>query len=526
MQSYTSESIEPSSGGPKYSSLIRGRDDYILETRGLTKRFGSFTANDRLDLRIKYGEIHAILGENGAGKSTLMNMLSGLLQPDEGELLFKGKRVRFDSPRQAMEIGIGMVHQHFMLIPALTVAENVVLGLKEGRSPWFHFRRACAEIQKISDAYGLDVDPAKRVSELSVGQQQRVEIVKTLYRGAEFIIMDEPTAVLTPPEVKDLFVVLRSLKEQGKTIVFISHKLQEVEAVCDQVTVLRAGQMEGSMAMKETTPAELAKLMVGREVTVLRHSPYTRSQRCLLEVQDLSVVRSQVPVLSDIKLTVREGEIVGIAGVDGNGQRELSEALMGLAELSSGEVKLDGRPVQRLHPRYMTEQGVGYIPEDRHKEGLMLPMSIGENLIAKQYKSPIFSKFGMLRKGAIRKTAEQAVQEFDIRTPSSEHAAGQLSGGNQQKVILARELMLNPKLLIAMQPTRGMDVGAAEYVHKRLLAERDRGVGILLISTELEEVMSLSDRIAVLFKGRIVDMVSREEATRERIGRSMAGMMD
>ncbi|MCM3784588.1 ABC transporter ATP-binding protein [Neobacillus mesonae] len=526
MNAYTSQSIGRPSGKPSISIPGSRQGDFILETRGLTKRFGTFTANDRLDLCIKYGEIHAILGENGAGKSTLMNMLSGLLAPDEGELLFKGESITFASPRQAMEMGIGMVHQHFMLIPALTVAENVVLGLKEGRGPWFHFRRACAEIKKISDAFGLDVDPTKRVSELSVGQQQRVEIVKTLYRGAEFIIMDEPTAVLTPPEVKDLFVVLRSLKEQGKTIVFISHKLQEVEAVCDQVTVLRAGQMVGSMQMKETTPAELARLMVGREITSLQPAPYKRKQRSLLEVQGLSVLRNQMPVLMDIKLVVKEGEILGIAGVDGNGQRELSEALMGLTDLASGEVKLCGERVKGLHPRYMTEQGVGYIPEDRHREGLMLPMSIGENLIAKQYKLSDFSRFGMLRRGAIKKAAEQAVREFDIRTPSSEHTAGQLSGGNQQKVILARELMLNPKVLIAMQPTRGMDVGASEYVHKRLLAERERGLGILLISTELEEVLSLSDRIAVLFKGRIVDMVSREEATRERIGRRMAGMMD
>lgn len=503
---------------------MMNRSNCIMQTKGLVKRFGSFIASDHLDIDIQQGEIHGILGENGAGKSTLMNMLSGLLTPDEGELWYKGKPIQFRSPRKAMEVGIGMVHQHFMLIPALTVAENVVLGRKEGRSPWFHFREVCRDIERISDTFGLDVDPSKKVSELSIGQQQRVEIIKTLYRGAEFIIMDEPTAVLTPPEVEDLFLVLRHLREQGKTIVFISHKLQEAKAICDRVTVLRAGKMVGSARMSDTNPAELARLMVGRDIAPLTIRPYSRKRGRLLEVRNLSVRDKSIHLLSDINLHLLEGEILGIAGVDGNGQRELGEALMGLRSLTSGEIQLYGKTVRQLNPRYMTEQGVGYIPEDRHREGLMLPMSIGENLIAKQYKSAPFSRYGILRRRTIRETAEKAVTEFDIRTPTAENSAGQLSGGNQQKIILARELMLGPRILIAMQPTRGMDVGAAGYVHQRMLSERERGLGILLISTELEEVMALSDRIAVLYKGRIVEIVSRQEASRKRIGQCMAGI--
>nr|WP_221401281.1 ABC transporter ATP-binding protein [Paenibacillus phyllosphaerae] len=496
-----------------------------METRNLVKRFGSFVANDRLNLQIGKGEIHAILGENGAGKSTLMNMLSGLLTPDEGEIIYKGRPVRFGSPREAMESGIGMVHQHFMLIPALTVAENVILGMKQGSGPWYRHTKACEDIKRISHSFGLDVDPEKRVSELSVGQQQRVEIVKTLYRGAEFIIMDEPTAVLTPPEVEDLFRVLRSLKAQGKTIVFISHKLKEVEAICDRVTVLRAGQLAASSAMTDSNAAELARVMVGRDIAPPAARPPLEGRAELLSVSGLSCRLSGVQVLQDLSLDLREGEILGIAGVDGNGQRELCEALMGLsAGQVSGSIRVRGEPVAKPHPRAMTEAGVGYIPEDRHREGLMLPMSIGENLIAKEYRKPTFSRWFTLSRKRIRQAAKAAVEDYRIKTPSIDHAVSKLSGGNQQKVILARELMLRPKVLLAMQPTRGMDVGAADDVHQRLLAERKDGCGILLVSTELEEVFALADRIAVMYKGRIVHTVDRAEADMELIGLRMAGL--
>ncbi|MFB9328466.1 ABC transporter ATP-binding protein [Paenibacillus aurantiacus] len=495
----------------------------IMETRGLVKRFGAFIANDSLNLTIYKGEIHAILGENGAGKSTLMNMLSGLLTPDEGDIFYDGSQVSFASPRAAMEIGIGMVHQHFMLVPALTVAENVVLGMKR-RTPWFRLSQACAEIERLSERFGLDVDPRKRVGELSVGQQQRVEIMKTLYRGADFIIMDEPTAVLTPPEVEDLFRVLHALREQGKTIVFISHKLQEVEALCDRVTVLRLGKHIASMPMRDTNPGELARLMVGRDIQPPADRKPREDGEKLLEVANLSAWQNGVQVIHDANFDLREGEILGIAGVDGNGQRELCEALLGLGTKHAGSIAVRGRMIKQPSPKAMMGSGVGYIPEDRHREGLMLPMSIGENLIAKQYRQAPFSRYRMLSRKGIRDAASRAVQAFDIRTPAVDHPAGKLSGGNQQKVVLARELMLRPDILLAMQPTRGMDVGAAEYVHRRLLEERERGCGILLISTELEEILALADRIAVMYKGRIVDIVDRADADAERIGLRMAGL--
>ncbi|WP_127498715.1 ABC transporter ATP-binding protein [Paenibacillus glycanilyticus] len=496
----------------------------ILEIRGLVKRFGSFVANDRLNLAIRQGEIHALLGENGAGKSTLMNMLSGMLEPDEGEILYKGKPVRFGSPREAGSAGIGMVHQHFMLIPALTVAENVLLGLKQDRSPFFRFKKACAEIRELSDRFGLDVRPEAKVSDLSVGQQQRVEIIKTLFRGAEFIILDEPTAVLTPSEVKDLFRVLRTLKEQGKTIIFISHKLQEIREICDRVTVLRLGRLIGTHSLDGITPADLARMMVGRDVAAPVRKAGIVSQTNRLKVTGLHASESGVPVLKDISFRIREGEILGIAGVDGNGQRELSEVLFGLRSKDAGIIELDGEALQRQQPRSMKEKGVAYIPEDRHKEGLMLQMSVEENLIAKEYRKRRFSKGGIISRRRMRECADEQIKSFAIKTSGASVPVGRLSGGNQQKVILARELMLNPKVIVAMQPTRGMDVGAAEYVHKRLLEASEQGCSILLISTELEEVMALSDRIAVLYKGELLGTMDRESADRDRIGQLMAGI--
>ncbi|MGO4372728.1 ABC transporter ATP-binding protein [Paenibacillus sp. MCAF20] len=499
--------------------------EIILETRELVKRFGSFVANDRLNLSIRKGEIHALLGENGAGKSTLMNMLSGMLAPDEGEILFEAQPVKFASPRQAVNVGIGMVHQHFMLIPALTVAENVVLGMKQDRSPLFRFKKACSEIRELSDRFGLDIDPKQRVSELSVGQQQRVEIVKTLFRGAEFIILDEPTAVLTPPEVQDLFRVLRTLKSEGKTVIFISHKLQEVQEICDRVSVLRLGKLVGTHELGGTTAAELARMMVGRDVHAqMRKARIGKQAETRLEMRGVSAGESGSELLRNISLSIRQGEILGIAGVDGNGQRELSEVLLGLRNKQSGVIVLEGEELHRQHPRSMTERGVAYIPEDRHKEGLMLQMSIEENLISKEYRKLRFSKTGIINRRKMRQNAEEQIRSFSIKTTGAAIPIGQLSGGNQQKVILARELMLNPKVLVAMQPTRGMDVGAAEYVHKRILEAREKGCSILLISTELEEIMALSDRIAVLYKGELLDTMDRETADLDRIGMLMAGI--
>ncbi|AEI39418.1 ABC-type sugar (aldose) transport system, ATPase component [Paenibacillus mucilaginosus KNP414] len=499
------------------------KPDTILETRSLVKRFGAFLANEGISLSIRRGEIHAILGENGAGKSTLMNMLCGMLVPDEGEIRFRGRPVRFTSPGQAMEAGIGMVHQHFMLIPALTVTENVALGMK-GRSPLFRLKEACAEIRRLSERFGLEVEPERLLGDLSVGQQQRVEIVKTLYRGAEFIVLDEPTAVLTPPEVQDLFRVLSALKAQGKTIIFISHKLQEVQAICDRVTVLRLGRLAGTLEMKDTNPAEIARLMIGRDVRAPVRTGAASGTAVRLRVEGICASERGVPLLRDLSLRIREGEILGIAGVDGNGQRELAEVLFGLRGRDAGEIRLEGRELDRPHPRLMTELGAAYIPEDRHKEGLMLQMSIAENLIAKQYRGKRFSLGGFLRRRRMRACAEESIRDFAVRATGPGHRVGGLSGGNQQKVILARELMLHPRVMVAMQPTRGMDVGAAEYVHRRLLEAREQGCAILLISTELEEIMALSDRIAVIYKGRLLETMDREEADLDRIGLLMAGV--
>ncbi|MCR2804144.1 ABC transporter ATP-binding protein [Paenibacillus soyae] len=499
--------------------------EIILETLELVKRFGSFTANDRLSLAFRKGEIHALLGENGAGKSTLMNMLSGMLSPDEGQILFRGRPVAFASPREAAREGIGMVHQHFMLIPALTVAENVALGMKQGRSPFFGYKRACAAIRELSDRFGLDVDPEKRVSSLSVGQQQRVEIMKTLFRGADFIILDEPTAVLTPPEVKELFRVLRTLKENGKTIVFISHKLKEIREICDRVSVLRLGKLIGTTDQADTTSADLARMMIGRDIQAPIRRTRESGGRVRFEARGLHASENGVRLLKNISFGIREGEILGIAGVDGNGQRELSEALLGLLPMQAGSVLLDGEELGRRHPRRMTALGVAYIPEDRQKDGLVLQMSIEENLIAKEYRSAPFSRGGIVNKRKVKLNAEEQIRKFSVKAPGPGAPVGRLSGGNQQKVILARELMLNPGVMIAMQPTRGMDVGAAENVHRRMLEARDRGCSVLLISTELEEIMTLSDRIAVLYKGELLDTMDREEAELDRIGMLMAGAL-
>lgn len=495
----------------------------ILVMRDIVKEFGSFRANDGINLEVESGEVHALLGENGAGKSTLMNILYGLYQATSGEIYFEGRPVKIASPKDAIDLGIGMVHQHFMLIPALTVAENIILGMKMPRGI-LDLKDACQKIKELSRQYGLDIDPEAKVWQLSVGQQQRVEIVKALYRGARLLILDEPTAVLTPQEVEDLFGVLNRLTREGITVIFITHKLNEVMAICRRVTVLRAGKVIGTVATCETDKNRLARMMVGREVFFQVDKRPCCPGKPVLEVRNLEALNNKgLKALKGISFSLHKGEILGIAGVDGNGQSELVEALTGLRHVIAGQVLLNGEDVTNLPPRKILERNVAHIPEDRNVRGLVGPMSIKENLILQEYYKSPFSRGWFLNREVINQHAVKMVREFDIRTSSEELPVRNLSGGNQQKVVLAREVFRQPELLIAMHPTRGLDVGATEYVHKRLVAERDRGAAVLLVSTELDEILSLSDRIAVIYEGEIMGIVPGTEAQVEELGLMMAG---
>ena len=476
-----------------------------LELRGITKRFGSLTANDSIDLVIEPGEIHALLGENGAGKSTLMNVLYGLYQPDAGQILVNGEPLELKGPGDAMAAGIGMVHQHFMLIPVFTVAENVELGHERTRGLGFlDRRRARRQVAELSSRYGLEVPPDALVADLPVGVQQRVEILKALVRHAEVLILDEPTAVLTPQETDDLMGVMRDLRDGGTSIVFITHKLREVQAVADRITVIRRGKVVGE-ATPQSSTAELASMMVGRPVSLeIDKEPRTPGDQ-ILEVTDLRVVdhTGQVTV-DDVTFSVRAGEIYALAGVQGNGQTELTEALVGLEHVQSGTVALEGRDVTRAGIDAMIGLGVGYVPEDRLHDGLVSSFSVSENLVLDLYHREPFSKGLSLDLDRIRQNAEERIEEFDVRTSSIEHPASTLSGGNQQKVVLARELSRPLKLLIVAQPTRGLDVGSMEFVHRRIVAERDNGAAVVVISTELDEVLGLADRIGVMYRGKII----------------------
>jgi general nucleoside transport system ATP-binding protein len=475
-----------------------------LELRGITKRYGSLVANDRIDLTVEPGQIHALLGENGAGKTTLMNVLYGLTQPDEGEILVDGKAVGLHSPKDAIRAGIGMVHQHFMLVPVFTVAENVTLG--DERTHWLGLldrRRMRREVRGLSERYGLRVDPDALVEDLPVGVQQRVEIIKALVREAGVLILDEPTSVLTPGETEELFTIMRELRAGGRSIIFISHKLKEVQAIADVVTVIRRGQVVGERP-PTASDAELAELMVGRSVVLRVDKEPAKPGDVVLEVRDLHVDQHHGQVALDgVSFEVRSGEVLGIAGVQGNGQTELCEALMGLRAVASGSVRLAGRDITSDQPRERIRAGVGYIPEDRQEDGLVGDFSVADNLILDVYDRPPYANGISLNLDAVRDAAVSRVEQFDVRTTSIATPTGTLSGGNQQKVILAREIGRDLVLLVAGQPTRGLDVGSIEFVHRRIIEQRDQGVAVLLISAELDEIYALADRIAVMYEGRI-----------------------
>lgn len=498
--------------------------EYVIEMLNIRKVFGSFVANDNITLQLKKGEIHALLGENGAGKSTLMNVLFGLYQPDGGEIRVKGKKVNIPNPNVANDLGIGMVHQHFMLVDTFTVTENIILGSEPTKSGQIDIERAEQEVRELSERYGLAVDPKAKIADISVGMQQRVEILKTLYRGADILIFDEPTAVLTPQEIQELIQIMKALVREGKSVILITHKLKEIMEVCDRVTVIRRGKGIGTLNVSETNPNELAALMVGREVHFKTEKQPPKVGKPVLEIQDLVVKDSRgITVVDHLHLTVHAGEIVGIAGVDGNGQTELIEAITGLIKSESGSIRLNGKEIRNLTPRQITETGVGHIPQDRHKHGLVLDFSIGENMVLQTYYKEPYSKQGVLNFKAIYDKARQLIQEFDVRTPDEYTKARALSGGNQQKAIIGREVDRDPDLLIAAQPTRGLDVGAIEFIHKRLIEQRDKGKAVLLVSFELDEIMNVSDRIAVIYEGKIVAIVDPKETTEQELGLLMAG---
>jgi general nucleoside transport system ATP-binding protein len=497
-----------------------------LELKGITKRFGSLVANDRIDLSVAPGQVHALLGENGAGKTTLMNVLYGLLQADEGEILLDGKAVRFGSPKDAIAAGIGMVHQHFMLVPVFTVAENVTLGIEEThRLGLIDRRKTRKDVSELSHRYGLEIDPNALVEDLPVGIQQRVEIVKALVREATVLILDEPTAVLTPAETEDLFRIIRRLKEGGRSIVFISHKLKEVQAIADTITVLRRGQVVGERP-PSASEEELASLMVGRNVQLRVSKDAAKPGEVVLDVADLTVTDQTGRVwVNGVSFQVRAGEILGVAGVQGNGQTELCEALMGLLPTSAGQMTLDGRDLTRATPEQRLRAGVAYIPEDRQADGLVGDFSVADNMVLDTYNRPPFASGIRLNLGAIAANAAELVQEFDVRTTSTATAVSTLSGGNQQKVILARELGREHKVLIASQPTRGLDVGSIEFVHRRIVEQRDKGLAVLIVSAELDEIYALADRIAVMYEGRITGF-RPPTVPAEELGRLMAGGSD
>ncbi|MGD6816105.1 ABC transporter ATP-binding protein [Metabacillus sp. 84] len=498
--------------------------DYVIEMLGIRKEFPGIVANDNITLQVEKGEIHALLGENGAGKSTLMNVLFGLYQPEKGEIRVKGKKVNITNPNTANELGIGMVHQHFMLVNNFTVTENIILGNEPSKMGKTNMKEAEKHVREISERYGLAVDPAAKIADISVGMQQRVEILKTLYRGAEILIFDEPTAVLTPQEIKELISIMKALISEGKSIILITHKLKEIMEVCHKVTVIRKGQGIGTLSVTDTNPNELASLMVGREVVFTTVKTPASPKETVLHVKELIVKDSrQVTAIDSLSLEVKAGEIVGIAGVDGNGQSELIEALTGLRKIDSGSILLNGKNIARQNPRKIAESGVGHIPQDRHKHGLVLDFAIGENMVLQTYYQKPYSKTGVLQYKEIYNKAEQLIQEFDVRTPSSSTPARALSGGNQQKAIIGREVDRDPDLLIAAQPTRGLDVGAIEFIHKRLIEQRDKGKAILLVSFELEEILNVSDRIAVIYEGKIVAIVNPKETTEQELGLLMAG---
>jgi general nucleoside transport system ATP-binding protein len=496
----------------------------VLEIQEITKTFGPIVANDRISIRVERATVHALLGENGAGKSTLMNVLYGLYRPDAGRILLDGRPVVFHSPRDAIRAGVGMIHQHFMLVPPLSVAENIVLGHDPLTRARLDLGRAEREIGALSRAFGLDVDPGARVWQLPVGQQQRVEILKALYRKADLLILDEPTSVLTPGEAQALFAIIRRLRDDGRTVIFISHKLDEVMAISDTITVLRAGRVVETVPRAATGPEALARAMVGRDVIFRVSHDRAPAGEAVLEVEGLEARSDRgLPALRAVSFTVHRGEILGVAGVDGNGQGELAECIAGLRRPTGGRVRIAGRDATGRPPREVIGMGLGFIPADRQKVGLVLDFDIGQNVVLKRHREPPFCRGGFMDGAAVRRAAAELIGRFDIRASGPRVRVRTLSGGNQQKVVLAREVSGAPAVLVAMQPTRGLDVGATEYVQRTLLAQRDRGAAILYISTELDEVLNLSDRIAVLFQGEIVGILDAATATAGTVGLLMAG---
>jgi ABC-type uncharacterized transport system ATPase subunit len=497
----------------------------ILELRGITKAFPGVLANDHIDLALEEGTVLALLGENGAGKSTLMNILYGLYTPDEGEIYIRGERVDIGGPNDAIAKGVGMVHQHFMLVPVLTVTENVMLGVESLNGIFLDRASAARRVREISDNYGLDVDPSALVKTLPVGVQQRVEIIKLLYREADILILDEPTAVLTPQEVEELFKIIQFLLDQGKSLIFITHKLKEVMAIADQIAVLRNGRVVGTTTPAETDEKQLAAMMVGRDVLLEVKKGPSHPGEPVLVVEDLHVVDDRGNQTVDgVSFEVHAGEVLGIAGVQGNGQTELVQALTGLREPLAGQVSISGVNVTGASPREILQQGVAHVPEDRQKDGLVLSFPISDNMILNTYYQTPFAHNLSLQEDVILTEAEQRAREFDVRTPSILTPVANLSGGNQQKVIVAREFSRPIHLLIASQPTRGLDVGSIEYIHRRIIEKRDEGTAVLVVSSELDEVMGLADRIAVMFEGRIVDIVPAGQVTKEEVGLLMAGI--
>jgi len=496
-----------------------------VEVRGIVKRFPGVIANDHIDFEVKAGEVHALLGENGAGKTTLMRILYGLYQPDEGQILIDDQPVAINSPADSIHLGLGMIHQHFMLVPTLSVAANVALGLPSSRGILLDLDVVSKRVRELSEAYGLNVDPNSVVWQLAVGEQQRVEILKALYRGAALLILDEPTAVLTPKEVDELFVTFRRMAAEGHALIFISHKLHEVLAISDRVTVLRNGRLIQTVETAETSREELARLMVGREVLLHVDRPQVQQGPARLSLKDLWVTGDKgLPAVKGVNLDICAGEILGIAGVSGNGQRELAETIAGLRKPTKGQILIDDTDVTGWHPESLINHGLAYISEERFRDGVVKELSVEENIMLEEHGHPPFARGIFLNFSKIADHTRHLIQDFEIKTPSRQTPLRNLSGGNIQKLIMARELSRDPSVLIAAQPTRGVDIGSTEYIHQRLIAQRSKGTATLLISEDLDEVRNLSDRIAVMYEGRVIGVLNREEASVEDLGLMMAGV--
>lgn len=500
-------------------------NEFVIELKNLSKSFGNVCANDDITLSIRKGEIMALVGENGAGKTTLMKLLFGLLRPDSGDILIHGNKVSPKSPADTISLGIGMVHQHFMLVPPFTVTENVILGTEPRQYRIFINEKASREsLKKVSDHYGFNLDPQARIENLGVGVEQRVEIIKTLYRKASILILDEPTAVLTPQETDELFDMLRQFRSDGKTLLFISHKLDEVLAISDRVTVMRAGKITGQLDTPQTNKEEIARLMVGREVILRVSKEKAQPGNSVLEIKNLYIRNSRKQeAVRGISLHLREGEILGIAGVEGNGQTELAEALTGLRPILKGEVLLKGVLINKQSARQRFDSGLAHIPEDRLQRGLITEFTLQENLMLGRHQHPSFQSHGFQNRENIHKESTRLVKEYDIRPTELNRLGRQFSGGNQQKIIVARELAKNPVCLVAVQPTRGVDIGAIEFIHRQMIAARDKGVGVLLISADLSEILSLSDRIAVIYNGELMGLLEASEADERKLGLMMTG---